>query len=274
MSKSRAAHKTPILLVGAGHMGGALLRGWVARKLPVIVIEPNPSAAIKALVAKHRLLILRNIDGARARAVRACVIALKPQILKPELAMFKTVAASGVPMISIAAGVGIKAMTSAWGTKAHVIRAMPNVAGAVGKAISGLFAGRNATEEDKALAVELLSAIGETVWVPREALIDSVTAVSGSGPAYVFLMVEALAAAAMNEGLPRPAAERLARQTIIGAGALLEADPRSPRALRESVTSPAGTTEAALKVLTGEGFEALIARAVAAARKRGAELGA
>jgi pyrroline-5-carboxylate reductase len=150
---------------------------------------------------------------------------------------------------------------------------MPNTPGAVGRGITALFAAPNVTTADKMLAERLLASLGQTIWVKREKLIDVTTAVSGSGPAYVFLMVEALADAAEAEGMPRAEAEKLARATITGAGALLEFDHRPPAELRRDVTSPGGTTEAALKILMGpKGLKAVMARAVAAANKRAGEL--
>jgi pyrroline-5-carboxylate reductase len=150
---------------------------------------------------------------------------------------------------------------------------MPNTPGAVGEGISALYAPKNVSATDRRFAQSLLAALGETVWVGRETDIDSVTAVSGSGPAYVFLLVEALAAAAVAQGLAKNIAMRLARQTIIGSGALLLSDPASAEELRRAVTSPKGTTQAALKVLMAkDGMPRLIARAVNAARKRAKEL--
>lgn len=261
--------RKPILLVGAGHMGGALLRGWVEAGIgPVTVVEPKPAPALRKLAG---VTFLKNIEDATGRA---CVIALKPQILKSEAARLKPIADRGAPMISIAAGTTIKSLVKAWGPKARILRAMPNLPGAIGQGISALYAGPNVRAKDKALAQSLLAALGETVWVARESMIDIVTAVSGSGPAYVFLLAEALAAAAEAEGLPRATAERLARATITGSGALLARDKRPAGTLRAGVTSPGGTTEAALRVLMAEdGLKHLMARAISAARKRARQLG-
>jgi pyrroline-5-carboxylate reductase len=265
----------PILLIGAGHMGGALLRGWMKQKLtPIIVVEPNPSPELKRAVSKSRVVIVPDIESARVKKIRAGVVALKPQILKTEAARFRGIANLGAPMISIAAGTMIGSLQKAWGPKARIVRAMPNVPGAIGHGISGLYAPKNATAADRKLTEELLCALGPTVWLKNESLIDTVTALSGSGPAYIFLMVEALAEAGEREGLPRVTAKKLARAMVAGAGALLDYDPRAPEDLRRSVTSPHGTTEAALNVLMAkDGLKPLIQRAVTAARKRGAELG-
>jgi pyrroline-5-carboxylate reductase len=251
-------------------MGGALLKGWLATGLgPVSVIETNPSPALRKM---REVTLLKNIDEAPAK-LRACVIALKPQVLKVEAPRLESIAQRGALMVSIAAGSSIGLMTKAWGRRAHIIRAMPNTPGAVGEGISALYAPKNVSAADRKFAQSLLAALGETVWVGRETDIDSVTAVSGSGPAYVFLLVEALAAAAVAQGLAKNIAMRLARQTIIGSGALLLSDPASAEELRRAVTSPKGTTQAALKVLMAkDGMARLIARAVNAARKRAKEL--
>jgi len=264
--------EAPILLVGAGRMGSALLRGWLAKGLgPVAVVETSPSSELRKL-AKRGVTLLKSIDDAPAK-VRALVIALKPQILKTEAARLKAIASSGAPVISIAAGSSIKLMKAAWGKSARIIRAMPNTPGAIGEGISALYAPPDVAAKDRKLAEVLLAALGETVWVKRETDIDAVTAVSGSGPAYAFLMVEALAAAAQAVGLPADVALRLARKTVIGSGALLKADPSPAEQLRKNVTSPGGTTEAALRMLMAkDGLAPLIKRAVMAARKRAKEL--
>lgn len=265
----------PILLIGAGRMGGALLKGWVARGLgPIEIVEPKPSPALRKLAKTANLPIHRDLSTVPAQ-LRACVVAIKPQLLRTEAAKLRHIAESGALMISIAAGTAIKTMTRAWGPKARIVRAMPNTPGAIGQGISALHGTAKITTADHRLAESLLAALGETVWVSREALVDAATAVSGSGPAYVFHLVEALAAAGRAEGLPADVAERLARATIVGAGALLAADPRAASVLREEVTSPGGTTEAALGVLMAkDGLGALMARAVSAANKRAKELSA
>src|SRR5580692_6138087 len=177
-------------------------------------------------------------------------------------------------MVSIAAGTTTRTLTRAMGRDSRIVRAMPNTPGSIGRGITALYAGANATAKDRAMAGKLLAALGDTFWVKKESLIDSVTAVSGSGPAYVFLLVEALAEAAQRQGLPRDIAMRLARATVAGSGALLDADQSPASDLRRAVTSPGGTTEAALKILMAEnGLSRLMIRAVTAARKRAEELG-
>ena len=248
-----------------------MLQGWLATGLgPVIAVEPNPAPRLKSV---QGVRFVDAIEEMPAGKIRACVVALKPQILRTEAARLRSVAGRGAPMISIAAGTSIATLKKAWGTKAHILRAMPNTPGAIARGITAIFRGPNASDADCRLAGRLLASLGQTFWVGREKLIDVTTAVSGSGPAYVFLMVEALADAAEAEGMPRAEAAKLARATITGAGALLDADKRPPEALRHDVTSPGGTTEAALRVLMdSKGLKALMARAVSAANRRAGEL--
>ena len=254
-------------------MGAALLKGWLRQGIgPVIVIEPKPSAEIKALAKAKKIVLVAAPSAVTARKPSACVVAVKPQILKGEAPLLAAFADTAL-MISIAAGTDTKSLSKAWGAKARIIRAMPNIAGAIAKGITGLYAPKNVSAGDRKRADALLSALGEIVWVEKEALIDSVTAVSGSGPAYLFLMAEALTEAGMAEGLPRAQAEKLARATVSGAGALLASEKTSAAGLREAVTSPGGTTAAALAILMAkDGLAPLVKRAVRAARKRAEEL--
>jgi len=258
-----------VLLIGAGRMGSALLQGWLGRGVKsIVVVEPKPSAELRRL-ARAKKIALSATPSEVKRKPSVCVVAIKPQVLKGEAETLAGFAQSGALMISIAAGTSVAALTKAWGKKARIIRAMPNTPGAIGHGITGLFAAKTATAADRSHAVALLAALGETLWLKSEDLIDAVTAVSGSGPAYLFLMAEALTEAGMAEGLSKAEAEKLARATVSGAGALLAADKSPAAALRQAVTSPGGTTEAALKVLMADdGLAALVKRAVHAARKR------
>lgn len=262
------------MLVGAGRMGGALLKGWVASGIAsAAVVEPAPSSELQRFVRRERIRLLDSVEALAGLPVSACVAALKPQILLSEARQLRPIAQSGALMISIAAGTSIATLRKAWGRETTIVRAMPNMPGAIGRGISALYAPRGTAERFRVRARLLMAGLGETLWVGRETLIDSVTAVSGSGPAYVFLLTECLARAAREQGLPEHLANRLARVTVSGAGALLESDDREPASLRSDVTSPGGTTEAALAVLTGnDALERLMAKAVAAARARAAEL--
>ena len=262
-----------ILLIGAGRMGSALLKGWLkSGAKSILVVEPKPSPELRKLAKAKKISLFAAPSQVKGKPL-VCVVAIKPQVLKGEAAALASFAASGALMLSIAAGTSIEALSKAWGKKARIIRAMPNTPGAIGAGITGLYAARGVTPAERKRAVALLSALGQTEWVAKEELIDSVTAVSGSGPAYLFLMAEALTEAGIAEGLPRAQAEKFARATVAGAGALLAADKSTASALREAVTSPGGTTAAALSVLMADdGLVKLMKRAVQAARKRAEEL--
>jgi len=264
-----------VLLIGAGRMGTALLKGWIAGKRfsDIHVIELKPSADVTALAANKAITLHDELPTSPPK-LAAVVLALKPQVLKGERGLLAALGTSNALLLSIAAGVTTSFLSSAAGSAARVVRAMPNTPGAIGKGITALYTGAPLSAPDRVLTESLMAALGGTLWLDDEALMDAVTAVSGSGPAYVFLLAETLAAAARAQGLDSETAERLARATVSGAGALLEADARGAADLRREVTSPGGTTEAALKVLMAkDGLEALMLRAIDAATKRGKELG-
>ena len=255
-------------------MGSALLKGWLAGGVKAIsVVEPKPSADLQKLAKAKKIALFAAPSQVKGKP-SVCVVAIKPQILKGEAPTLAGFAKAGALMISIAAGTSVAAMRKAWGARARIIRAMPNTPGAVGAGITGIFAAKGVTAPDKKKAVALLSALGATEWVSREKLIDSVTAISGSGPAYLFLFAEALTEAGVAEGLTRKQAEKFARATVSGAGALLAADPSPAVSLRENVTSPGGTTAAALAVfMADDALVSLVKRAARAAAKRAEELG-
>jgi pyrroline-5-carboxylate reductase len=260
-----------ILLLGCGRMGSALLDGWLARGLPpgaVAVFDPAPAPSLKAL-ARQGLRLNAGTDAAPA----VCLLAVKPQVMEAALPRVAGFGGGATLFVSIAAGVPLARLAGGLGQGTPVVRAMPNTPAAIGRGITALVGNAAATEAHLALAETLLAAVGETVRLPDESLIDAVTAVSGSGPAYVFLLVEALAAAGEAEGLPRELSLRLARATVAGAGALAVETGEDPATLRRNVTSPGGTTAAALDVLMAEdGLPARLRRAVAAAAARSREL--
>ena len=256
-------------------MGSALIKGWIGAKRfsGIHVVEPSPSPALKALARKRAIKLYPALPAALP-PLAAVVLAIKPQVLKVEDTLLAALGKSGALVVSIAAGVGTGLLGRKLGRAVPLIRAMPNTPGAIGRGITVLCAAGALSAPHRALAEDLMSALGETLWLRDEALMDAVTAVSGSGPAYVFLTVEALAAAGRAQGLDGPTAERLARATVAGAGALLTADTRPASDLRTEVTSPGGTTEAALNVLmSSDGLETLMRHAVDAATRRGRELG-
>lgn len=264
----------PLVLVGAGKMGAALARGWIAGGLPadgLTLVEPAPAPELDAFASSHGIAFTAQPPPAPARVM---VIAVKPQAIGKVMGAARTAVGPDTLIVSIAAGVRVETLAEGLGSE-RVVRTMPNTPAQVGKGITGAFAAPAATQADRAIAEALLAAVGEAVWVGAETDLDIVTALSGSGPAYVFHLVEAMAAAGVAEGLEAATAMHLARQTVIGAAALMEADMSEAAQLRANVTSPGGTTEAALKVLMAEdGLGAMMRRAIAAARQRGEELGA
>jgi pyrroline-5-carboxylate reductase len=262
----------PVVLVGAGKMGLALARGWITGGLPagqLVLIDPKPGEATMAFARDHKIRLLGSPSGILTHVM---VLAVKPQIMRAVLAEVGPSVGPHTIVLSIAAGISLATLAGGLATE-RIVRAMPNTPAQVGKGISGVV-GSRIGDADRELVDALLAAAGQVVWFDSESTLDAVTAVSGSGPAYVFYMVEALAVAAMRQGLDPGQAMHLARQTVIGAAALMEADPQPVSVLRESVTSPKGTTAAALKVLMApDGLEALMDRAVRAARLRSEELG-
>ena len=262
-----------LVLLGCGKMGSAMLAGWLGAGLAaeaVHVIDPDPSDWLQGLTGKGLVL-----NGELPARPAVCVVAVKPQMMGAALPRLAAFGGGATLFVSIAAGTPIAAFEAAFGADSPVIRAMPNTPAAVGHGITALIGNANATPSHMVLAETLLGAIGETLRLDSESQMDAVTAVSGSGPAYVFHLIEALAAAGEAEGLPADMAARLALVTVAGAGDLAERSEESPEQLRINVTSPAGTTEAALRVLMDDetGLPPLMRRAVAAAAARGRELG-
>lgn len=263
-----------LVLLGAGRMGTAMLKGWLAAGLDaarVVVVDPAPSEAVREMAAARGPRLNPPLRDVRPAVL---VVAVKPQVLDEALRALPAGLAAARPLVlSIAAGKPVRAFTAALGD-VPVVRAMPNTPAAVGKGMTGFFASAGVSDAQKALARALLAVLGDVVEVPTEADIDKVTAISGSGPAYVFLLTECLARAGEALGLEAETAARLARQTVVGAAALLEAPDADAAALRRAVTSPGGTTEAALRVLMDEeaGLCAMMRRATAAAEQRAREL--
>ncbi len=260
-----------IVLAGAGKMGGAMLSGWLARGLDakrVAVIEPHPSGEISALVTKG---IRLNPSPKEIGAVATLVIALKPQTFREAGSVLKSFTGPSMLVVSIMAGTTIASIAAACG--GSVVRAMPNTPAAIGRGITVAVAAKNVSTAQRAVADALLRATGSVEWVDDESLMDAVTAVSGSGPAYIFLLAEELARAGVEAGLPQELATKLARETVAGSGELLHRSDAPSATLRQNVTSPGGTTAAALEVLMGpDGMQSLLTRAVAAATKRSKEL--
>ncbi len=260
-----------LALAGAGKMGGAMLTGWLAQGLDpkrVVVIDPYPSDDIRTHSAKGVQLNPAVYDATPATVV---VLAVKPQMFRDSGPALRALVGPGTLVVSIMAGTTIASVTEVCG--GAVVRAMPNTPAAIGRGMTVAVPARAVTADQRAIADALLRATGAVEWVDDEALMDAVTAVSGSGPAYVFLLAEELARAGVAAGLPPALAAKLARETVSGSGELLHCSDLETAVLRQNVTSPGGTTAAALGVLMGpDGFEPLLTRAVAAATKRSKEL--
>jgi len=264
-----------IVLVGGGNMGQALLRGWLAEgrtKEDIRVVEPDDAArTVAESLGVRAAPTLAELPA--GPAVDLVVLAIKPQQLESVLPAYRGVAEGGAVFLSIAAGKPLSFYERILGGGAAIVRGMPNTPAAIGRGMTVLTANRTVDAEGRDLCERLMAAVGEVAWVGEEALMDAVTAVSGSGPAYVFLFIECLTEAGVEAGLSRELAEQLARNTVAGAGAYALRSQLQAAELRRQVTSPGGTTEAALEVLMGESaLQMLIERAVHAATARGRAL--
>lgn len=275
----------PLLLVGGGRMGAALLDGWLARGLApgdAVVIEPDAerAAELARLGVKVHGSVMALPEGF---APRILVLAVKPQVMATVLDELHARLVAPALVLSIAAGKPLAVFEQAFGPGLPIVRVMPNTPAAIGRGISALYANKATGKADRELAEALMLAVGEAVWLASEDDMHAVTALSGGGPAYVFLLVEAMAVAGERLGLDADLAMRLARKTVAGAGALLDSSDTTPASLRQAVTSPGGTTKAALEVLMsaddegGEeeavGLAELMTEALAAAAERSRELG-
>ncbi|MBS0570489.1 MAG: pyrroline-5-carboxylate reductase [Proteobacteria bacterium] len=271
-SSSRAGTRTAF--IGGGNMARSLIGGLIRNGAPansIAVSEPN--ADLRAALARDFSIAPHADNAAAAQAADVLVLAVKPQVMKTVCAGLRAIAQASKPLIvSIAAGIRIDQLDTWLGGNLPIVRCMPNTPALIGAGAAGLCANATCTTPQRALAQDILSAAGLAVWIAGEKQMDTVTAISGSGPAYFFLLVEALEKAAVAQGLPREAARELATQTCLGAGRMLREDGAAPAELRRRVTSPNGTTQAALESFEGDGFERIVARAVAAATRRGVEL--
>ena len=258
-----------LVLLGCGKMGSAMLAGWLDRGLPassVWVIDPNPSDWVQAQGI--------HLNATLPAKPAIVLVAVKPQMMGDALPTLTALGNGSTLFLSVAAGTPISAFEAVLGSETPIIRAMPNTPAAVGKGITALIGNTRTYAAQMDLAEALVAAVGQVVRLEREDQMDAVTGVSGSGPAYVFHLIETLAAAGEAQGLPAELAMQLAKATVAGAGALAEQSEEDPSQLRVNVTSPQGTTAAALEVLMDEsdGFPALLRKAVAAAADRSREL--
>jgi pyrroline-5-carboxylate reductase len=261
----------PILLVGCGRMGSAMLSGWRERGLaPSMAVDPAPSAG--AHTGPDLTVVADAAAIPAGFSPAAVVLAVKPQSVAEALPPHERFAGSAV-FLSIMAGRTIGGISALLGAGATIVRAMPNTPAAVRQGVTVACPGAGVTATQRALCHTLLEAIGAVAWVDDEGLLDPVTAVSGSGPAYVFLLAELMEQAAIEQGIPADLARLLARQTVSGSGALLAASTEDAAALRKAVTSPAGTTERALQVLmAADAWPSAMRRAIEAATQRSREL--
>ena len=254
-------------------MGSAMLEGWLALGLDpknAAVLEPQPARELIALAARGLRL---NPAASAIGEASAIVIAVKPQIASEVMPALASYVGAGTVVVSIMAGQTLGFLEQALSQRAALVRAMPNTPAAIGRGITVVVPNGRVSGRQRELVHALLAATGAVEWIADEGLMDAVTAVSGSGPAYVFLLVEALARAGAAAGLPADLAARLARATVAGSGELLQRSPLDPASLRQNVTSPGGTTAAALEVLAGpHGLDELMTRAVAAATERSRQL--
>jgi|SRR5262245_45720557 len=262
-----------LVLVGAGKMGGAMLEAWLAIGLQpksAVVLEPQPTGELAALATRGLQL---NPASSAAREAAAIVLAIKPQAAPTVVPTLAPYIGASTVVLSIMAGRTLAFLEASLGQRTALVRAMPNTPAAIGRGITVAVPNARVSERQCELVHTLLAATGAVEWVTDEALMDAVTAVSGSGPAYVFLLADALAQAGAAAGLPHELAGKLARATVAGSGELLHRSPVDPAALRQNVTSPGGTTAAALDVLmAADGLASLMNRAVAAATRRSREL--
>jgi pyrroline-5-carboxylate reductase len=264
-----------LVLVGAGKMGTAMLDGWLAQGLntkKLIVIEPQPGKSLKALTRRGTQLNPKPGPKAKADA-GAIIVAVKPQTAAEAVPPLGLYVGKSTLVLSIMAGRTIDFLEKSLPPGTAIVRAMPNTPAAIGRGISVAVANAKVSARQRKLASHLLGAIGKVEWVGDEGLIDAVTALSGSGPAYVFLLAEAMTKAGIAAGLPAALAMRLARETVAGSGELLHRSDIDATTLRQHVTSPGGTTAAALEVLMGPGgFDELLTKAVATAARRSRQL--
>lgn len=260
--------------IGGGNMASALIGGLLARGVAsdaLVVVEPV-AAQRDALRERFGVATLAQADAGSLRHCDVCVLAVKPQQMRAAVAGLHDALAHSL-VVSVAAGIRAADLSRWLGGHRRIVRAMPNTPALIGRGVTGLAALPGLADADRDLAARLLSAVGVTVWVDDESRLDAVTAVSGSGPAYVFLLVEAMQASARALGLDEDQARTLTRHTVAGAAELALHSDEPASTLRERVTSPGGTTAAALAVLEAGGFRSLFVDALAAAARRGSEMG-
>ena len=274
-SKGGAAAPRAVGIVGAGNMASALVKGWLAAGLyqPEEIWVSDVDREKLAQFRRRFKVVAAKDNADLVSGSRVVVVAVKPQIIDTVLAQLRPGGAAGKLFVSIVAGVPTMRIEAGLGPETRVLRVMPNTPALLGRGMSVVVRARYATPIDEKLGLKLLGAVGQAVTVPDERMLDAVTGLSGSGPAYVYLMVEGLITGGVHAGLPRALAVQLVLQTLRGAAAMLQETGETPEALRAQVTSPGGTTLAGLGELERRGFKDALAAAVVAATRRSSELG-
>ena len=263
-----------LVLVGAGKMGGAMLHGWLKKGMnpkSVAIVDPHIGSEAFSMLIEYSITHYKDA-GDISEPADVVMLAVKPQQMGEALPALKRAVGPSTLVVSIAAGITAAQIERWLGGNIAVVRTMPNTPALLGAGVTGLYAAPQVDAAGRQRAEQLLASAGATVWVAGESLVDAVTAVSGSGPAYAFLLAEAMEAAAVAEGLPAADARSLVVHTLLGAGRMLAESGQAPAELRRQVTSPGGTTQAAIETFQAGGLETLVARAVHAARQRAAEL--
>lgn len=265
-----------LLLVGCGKMGGALARGWIANGTPVddiAVVEPSADASAVIFSELGIKAVSTAAELTAGYSPDFIFLAVKPQSAADVLAPYADYKAANTTFVSIMAGKTISSLEAILGSDANIVRAMPNTPASIGRGITVAVANAGTTENAKKSVTGLLQTVGQAAWVDDESMMDAVTAVSGSGPAYIFLLAEAMSHAGVMAGLSVELSDKLARQTVSGSGELLHRSNETSTALRQNVTSPGGTTAAALEILLADGgMKDLMVKAIDAATKRSREL--
>lgn len=265
--------KLNITVVGCGKMGASLIHGWIKKSLAKQIDIIDPQGLPDSLSSAESVFHVKQITEADLMRTDIVILCVKPQIMDVVCAGLKDYLPAGAPILSIAAGKDLTYFESQFTDQTPIIRTMPNLPATVNKGMTALIANTSVTENQKVIATTLMSACGETLWIEDESLMDAVTAISGSGPAYVFHMVEAIASAGEKLGLSAEQSMAMARQTIIGSADLLDhSNGISAADLREAVTSKGGTTQAALDVLMDGQFQDSIDKTTLAAYMRSKEL--
>ncbi|MGA9333128.1 MAG: pyrroline-5-carboxylate reductase [Rudaea sp.] len=275
-SATHALNNTRVAFIGGGNMARSLIGGLIRNAiLAENIVAAEPNAQLRDALSEDFGIVCHADNATALRKADVVVLAVKPQVMRNVCAGLSDGVQHAKPLvISIAAGIRVEQLDHWLGGNVAIVRCMPNTPALIGAGATGLFANAHCNAAQRESAQAILATAGSTAWIDKESLMDTVTAISGSAPAYFFALVEALEDAATAQGLPRTIARALASQTCLGAGRMLREDAASPAQLRERVTSPGGTTQAALESFSADGFEAIVKRAVAAATHRGQELSA